>query len=88
MSKSITVESTEELENVVANYAMHGFSVTSKTSKRAILYKKKEFSVLMAVLGLLVCGIGLVIYAILYTMKEDEAIEVVVASPTVTKADE
>ena len=81
MSKLITVDSTDDMETVIANYAMKGFSITSKTSKRAVLYKKKEFSMLMAVIGFVMCVIGLVIYAILFSLKDDEVIEVVVSAP-------
>jgi cell division septal protein FtsQ len=80
MSKTITVSSPAELESVVSKYALKGFTVTAQNATRAVLYKKKEFSILMAILGFLFCVIGLVVYALIYSAKNDEAIEVVVSS--------
>ena len=51
-----------------------GYTVVSQTDKTAQLIKKKHFSFLIAILGLLLWGVGLIIYIIYYISKKDETI--------------
>lgn len=74
--RTITVGDLRELEMTIANYSAAGFFLVNKTETSALLRKPKEFNVLLAILGFLFCVIGLIIYAIVYTMQQDEVVEI------------
>jgi hypothetical protein len=74
--RTITVGDLRELEMTIANYSAAGFFLVNKTETSALLRKPKEFNVLLAILGLLFCVIGLIVYAIVYTMQQDEVVEI------------
>jgi hypothetical protein len=74
--KTITVADLRELEMTIANYSAAGFYLVNKTETSAVLRKPKEFNVLLAILGFLFCVIGLIVYAIIYTMQQDQVIEI------------
>jgi hypothetical protein len=71
-----TVGSARELEVAVAEYSTRGYFLVNKTDTMAMLRKPKEFNVLIAILGFLFCVVGLVIYAIVYSMQSDQVVEI------------
>ena len=77
--QKVTVGSSEEMESALTGYLAQGFVVANKTATSATLQKPKEFSILWAVVGLLLCALPLLIYLIVYAMKPDvEIIEITV----------
>lgn len=75
----VTVSSVAEMDQAITGYLAQGFTVANKTASSATLQKKKEFSVLWAVIGFLLCLLPLLIYLIVYATKPDyEVIEIVV----------
>ena len=71
-----TVASARELEMAIANYGSRGYLLINKTETSATLRKPKEFNVVIAILGFLFCVVGLVIYAIVYSMQSDQVVEI------------
>jgi hypothetical protein len=68
------------MESAILSYLAKGFVVANKTPTSATLQKKKEFSILWAVIGFVLCVLPLLVYLIVYAMKEDvEIVEVTVA---------
>jgi hypothetical protein len=49
------VSSAEQLEQSISSYVAQGFAVMNRTPNSATMFKKKEFSVLWAVVGLVLC---------------------------------
>lgn len=76
-----TVASARELEMAIANYSSRGYLLVNKTETSATLRKPKEFNVVIAILGFLFCVVGLVIYAIVYSMQSDQVVEISVVKP-------
>lgn len=75
----VTVASVAEMDQTITGYLAQGFVVANKTSTSATLQKKKEFSVLWAVVGFLLCLLPLLIYLIVYATKPDiEIVEITV----------
>jgi len=74
--KTVAVGDPRELEMTIANYSAAGFLLVTKTETSALLRKPKQFNVLLAVLGALLCLVGLIVYVIVYAMQEDEVVEV------------
>jgi hypothetical protein len=76
----VQVSTVQDMESAVLSYLAKGFVVANKTPTSATLQKKKEFSILWAVIGFLLCLLPLLVYLIVYAMKEDvEIVEVTVA---------
>ena len=69
------------LELTVAGYVAQGFMVVNRTGSAATLRKPKQFNVPLAILGLLFCGIGLLVYAIVYNGQTDQVVEIRVGGP-------
>jgi hypothetical protein len=77
----MTVSSSRELEMAIANYSAQGFLLANKTDTSALMRKPKEFNVLLAILGFLFCVVGLIVYAIIYTMQSDQVVEIQLVEP-------
>lgn len=74
---TITVESQEQIDTVITQYATQGFTVVNRSARSATLQKKKKFNIAMGIIGFLFCFIGLGIYAIYYANQPDaEVIEI------------
>jgi hypothetical protein len=74
--KTVAVGDPREFEMTVANYSAAGFLLVTKSDSSALLRKPKQFNVLLALLGALLCLVGLIVYVIVYAMQEDEVVEV------------
>lgn len=70
-----------ELELAVAGYVAQGFMVVNRTGGSATLRKPKQFNVPLAILGALFCGVGLLVYAIVYSSQSDQVVELRVGGP-------
>lgn len=75
----VTVATAAEMDQIITGYLAQGFVVANKTATSATLQKRKEFSVLWAVVGLILCVLPLFIYLIIYATKSDiEIVEIMV----------
>ncbi len=74
----LTVDSVSAMEQAITSYITQGFTVVNKTSSSATLVKRKQFSVLWAVIGFIVCVLPLLIYLIVYALQSDQVVEIVV----------
>jgi hypothetical protein len=74
----MTVDSVAAMEQAITSYITQGFVVVNKTPTSATLSKKKEFSVLWAVIGFLICVLPLLIYLIMYAAQKDKVVEIIV----------
>ena len=76
-TKNITVDTKDALESAITQYAAQGYSVINKSEKRVTMQKPKKFNIAIGIIGFLLCFIGLIIYAIMYSMQPDcEIIEI------------
>jgi uncharacterized membrane protein YukC len=79
--KQVIVDSQESLNFTTTTYLAQGFVVANTTSEKVVMQKKKEFKVLWAVIGLILCVFPLLIYAIYYaTQPEVEIVEIAIAT--------
>ncbi len=77
----VYVSSAQELESAITGYLARGFVVANRTATAVTLQKMKEFSVLWAVIGFLLCILPLLIYLIVYATKPNvEIVEIIVRS--------
>lgn len=70
----------KDMETAIGSYVAQGYVVGNKTETSAMLVKKKQFSIPIAIVGFLVCVIGLVIYLIVYAFQFDQVIEISVVA--------
>ena len=67
------------MEQAITSYIVEGFVVVNKTATTATLQKRKEFKILWAVIGFVLCLLPLLIYLIVYATQPDaEVVEIVV----------
>lgn len=74
-----TVDSVSAMESAITSYITQGFTVVNKTSSSVTLIKRKQFSMLWAVIGFIVCVLPLLIYLIVYASQSDQVVEIVVS---------
>jgi hypothetical protein len=74
--KTVAVGDRREFEMAIASYSAAGFLLVSKTETSALLRKPKQFNVLLAILGAVLCLVGFVVYVIYYAAQQDEVVEV------------
>jgi len=74
--QQVTVSSPEQLEQMVSMYIARGFMVMNRSASAATVFKKKEFSVLWLVVGLILCVFPLLIYLIIYAAQSDQMVEI------------
>jgi hypothetical protein len=75
-TQQVYVPDRAALDQTITGYIAQGFTVENRGDDFAVLFKKKEFSVLWAVVGFLVCIIPLLIYLIVYATQKDRLIEI------------
>ena len=68
------------LDSAITSYIAQGFTVQNRGEDFAVLFKKKEFSVLWAVVGLVLCLLPLLVYLIVYATQKDQLVEIRVAT--------
>ena len=78
--QQVSVASQEELESTIMSYIAQGFTVSNRTAESVTLFKKKEFNVVWAVVGFVLCFLPLLVYCVVYATQSDEMIVVRIAS--------
>lgn len=68
------------LDGAITSYIAQGFTVQNRGEDFAVLFKKKEFSVLWAVVGLALCLLPLLVYLIVYATQKDQLVEIRVST--------
>lgn len=76
MDKPLLDEASRQalLDQEVQKYVRRGYRVIARTSTTAQLVKPKQFSLLIALLGLLCLLIGFVIYLLIYASMKDSTV--------------
>ncbi|HEX4750249.1 MAG TPA: hypothetical protein VH302_11960 [Bryobacteraceae bacterium] len=83
-----SVPNAQVLEAQVTSYLAQGYIVANRTADSVTLQKKKEFNVLWAVVGFVLCLLPLLIYLIVYVTKPDvEIVEIVIVPHTPGQTD-
>lgn len=75
-TQHVYVPDQQALDQTITGYIAQGFTVQNRGDDFATLFKKKEFSVLWAVIGFLICIIPLLIYLIVYATQKDQLVEI------------
>ena len=73
---TVTVPNQNDLETAINSYVAQGYTVSNKTASTAVLIKKKHFSIGIGIVGFLLCVIGLIVYAVVYSMQKDKVVTI------------
>jgi hypothetical protein len=73
--RRVQVTTQEEMESTITSYLARGFLIANRTPTSVTMQKTKEFNVLWAVIGFLLCILPLLIYLIYYATRP--AVEIV-----------
>ena len=74
--ETVSVSSQKDLETTINSYVAQGYAVSNKTADSAVLTKRKQFSIPIAIVGFLLCILGLIIYAVIYSMQKDKVVTI------------
>jgi hypothetical protein len=78
--QKFTVPNVQVMEARMTSFLAQGFIVAHKTDTSVTLQKKKEFNIVWAIVGLVLCILPLLIYLIVYITRPDvELIEIAVS---------
>lgn len=72
----VSVPNEAALDATISSYIVQGYIVQNRGADFVVMFKKKEFSVLWAVVGLLLCLLPLIIYLIVYAAESDKMVEI------------
>jgi hypothetical protein len=72
----VQVTAPDQLHQAVSSYIVQGYTVANQTPSSATMMKKKEFSILWLVVGLILCVVPLLVYLIIYATQSDSVIEI------------
>ncbi len=78
-SMALQVNTQQEMESMIQGYIAQGFSIANRTPTSVTLVKRKEFSVLWAVIGFIICLLPLLIYLIVYAAQSDQMVTITLA---------
>jgi hypothetical protein len=80
-ARTETVVDERALEQAIAGYLAQGFTVVNRAAGMATLRQPKQFNLGLAILGFLFCGVGLLVYLIVYSTQSDQVVELRVGGP-------
>ena len=83
----LPVTTREDLEATTARYVIQGYAVVIQSPTSVLLLKRKEFSIIWAIVGFFFCLLPLFIYVIYYMLQTDQVVQIEldsgpVAAPT------
>ncbi len=77
----VVVHDPAQLSDTINVYVMQGFTVASREGDCVTLVKRKQFSVVWAVVGFFFCLLPLVIYLLVYAFQQDQVVMIRIVTP-------
>lgn len=75
-NQMVYVADVSELECKIPEYISKGYLVANRNTESVILTKRKQFSMLMAIIGFFLAVFPLIIYIIIYMCQSDKMVEI------------
>src|SRR6266704_87865 len=72
----IDVTEPEQMQLEITRLVAAGFTVANQSDRSVTLVKRKQFSIPMLIIGLLLCVVPLLIYLIVYASQSDQIVEI------------
>ena len=81
----VSVPNGSDADQAMVSYVTQGFVVVHRTADLILLHRKKEFKIVWAVIGLVLCILPFLIYLVVYALQPDvEVVEIRIAKPATT----
>ena len=77
---AVRVGSENDMEMAIASYISRGFVLSNRSPTGATMFKKKEFSIPMLVVGFILCVVPLIIYLFVYELESDKTVQIQLVS--------
>jgi hypothetical protein len=74
---SITVTDSVQMDRAIASYIQQGYNLANRSERYATLVKRKQFSILWLVIGIITLTVVLWIYIIVYLFQSDHMVQIV-----------
>jgi hypothetical protein len=68
------VHDAEQLRWAITSLVADGYHIANQTEVETTLFKRKEFSTLWLIVGLLLCVVPLLIYLLIYALEKDSMV--------------
>lgn len=75
------VASHDQMQMEISRLIAMGFVVANQGPQSVTMIKRKEFSIPMLVIGLVLCLLPLLVYLIVYACQSDEVVEIRLVDP-------
>jgi hypothetical protein len=72
----VAVATPEQMDQTISSYIAQGFTVMNRGATTTTMFKQKEFKVIWAVIGFLLCLLPLLVYLIVYALEKDQMVEI------------
>jgi len=77
----VAVPDSAALESAVLSYMARGYAIVERGAERAVLQKRKQFSLPWLVIGLVLCVVPLLVYLLVYASQPDAWVVELVVTP-------
>jgi hypothetical protein len=74
--RRVTVTEPEQMQAQIMQLVAEGYTVANQSNRSVTLVKRKQFSIPLMLLGLLLCVLPLLIYLVVYALQRDQIIEI------------
>jgi hypothetical protein len=65
-----------ELDAMISKYVVSGFYIANRTPTMVTLVRRKQFSIVALVIGLVLCVLPLLFYLVIYMLERDRVVEI------------
>jgi hypothetical protein len=81
VGRELVVHDESHLTQTINMYVLQGYAVAAREPTSVTLVKRKQFSIVWAVVGFFLCLLPLLIYLVVYATQTDQMVFVRIAAP-------
>jgi hypothetical protein len=81
IARELIVHDESQMTQTINLHVVQGYVVASRDSNSVTLVKRKEFSIVWAVVGFFLCLLPLLIYLVVYATQQDQMVHVRMVAP-------
>ncbi len=74
--RTIEVNSAQQMHSVIQSHIVRGYAMVAQEPGSVTLVKRKEFSVIMLLIGLFLFVLPMFVYLVYYALQKDQYVEV------------
>lgn len=74
--RTIEVSSAQQMHSVIQSFVVQGYAMVAQQPGSVTLVKRKQFSVIMLLIGMFLFVLPMFLYLLYYALKKDQYVEV------------